>query len=155
MSTQKYFEAKVNIRIHHECPCRIGKSHPRGGNFNQGQGWLKSLPGGWNFPILHGLAHDGFSPTFKRIIPRTSRCTSWSCKIGVSHMGKKPSSFRKRWEKIVSQVFTSAVTLSGNFCQQNVKDSCIVNTHGVSISCAYTIWTFIISYHNYSKYWDP
>ena len=27
-----------NIRIHHECSCRIGKSHPRGRNFNQGRG---------------------------------------------------------------------------------------------------------------------
>ena len=23
--------------------------------------WLKFLPQGWDFPILHGLAHDGFS----------------------------------------------------------------------------------------------
>ena len=27
-----------NIRIHHECSCRIGKSHPRGRNFKQGRG---------------------------------------------------------------------------------------------------------------------
>ena len=29
---------KETIRIHHECPCRIWKSHPRGRNFNQGRG---------------------------------------------------------------------------------------------------------------------
>ena len=51
------------ITIHHECPCRIGKSHSKGQNFYQGRGllspWLKFLPWGWDFPILHGLAHDG------------------------------------------------------------------------------------------------
>ena len=51
------------ITIHHECPCRIGKSHPRGRNFYQGRGfprpWLKFRPRGWDLPILHGLAHDG------------------------------------------------------------------------------------------------
>ena len=52
------------IRVHHECPCRIGKSHPRGRNFNKGLGllspWLKFLPEGFYFPILHALGHDGF-----------------------------------------------------------------------------------------------
>ena len=28
--------AEKIITIHHECPCRIGKSHPRGRNFYQG-----------------------------------------------------------------------------------------------------------------------
>ena len=39
-------------------PCRIGNSPPWGMNFNQGFGksrcWLKFLPRGWDFPILHG-----------------------------------------------------------------------------------------------------
>ena len=36
------------ITIHHVCPCRIKISHPRGRDFNQGQGllspWLNSDP---------------------------------------------------------------------------------------------------------------
>ena len=38
--------------------CRIGKSHPRGRNFNLGKPhpWLKFLPLGWEFLILHGLS---------------------------------------------------------------------------------------------------
>ena len=61
-------------------PCRIGKSHPRGRSFNQGRGkprpWLKFLPLGWDFPILHGhswwilKSHSG---TLK-IGYRLSRC---------------------------------------------------------------------------------
>ena len=31
-----------NIRLHHECPCRIGKSHPRGRNYKQGRGLLSA-----------------------------------------------------------------------------------------------------------------
>ena len=55
--------AQKIIRIHRECPCKIGKSHPGGRNFEQGRGlpspWLKFLPRGLDFPILHGLAHGG------------------------------------------------------------------------------------------------
>ena len=29
-----------NITVHHECSCRIMKSHPRGMNFYQGRGLL-------------------------------------------------------------------------------------------------------------------
>ena len=58
-----YSLREKNIGSHHECPCRIEKSHPRGRNLNNGRGlpspWLKFLPRGWDFPILHGLAHDG------------------------------------------------------------------------------------------------
>ena len=48
------------ITIHYESPCRIEVSHPRGRNFNHGQG-------------LHGLAHDGlfFFHTFPRCLVRT------------------------------------------------------------------------------------
>ena len=39
-----------NITIHHDYPCRIGKSHPRGRKFYQGRGlpspWLKFRPRG-------------------------------------------------------------------------------------------------------------
>ena len=45
------------------------------------------------------LKMDSFSPTYKWIVPRTSGSTSWSCEIEVSYMGKKPISFRQRWEK--------------------------------------------------------
>ena len=55
------------ITIHYECPCRIGKSHPRGRNFYQGRGlpspWLKFGPRGWNFlPYMDWLMMDYFSP---------------------------------------------------------------------------------------------
>ena len=39
-----YLEAGEIIRIHHECSCRIGKSHPRGRNFNQGRGFAGPFP---------------------------------------------------------------------------------------------------------------
>ena len=42
------FSQDQNIRIYHECPCRIEISHPRGQNFNNGRGlpcpWLNSDP---------------------------------------------------------------------------------------------------------------
>ena len=51
-----------NMANRHECPCRIGKSHPRGRNFIQGRGlprpWLKFRSRRWDFPILHGLVLD-------------------------------------------------------------------------------------------------
>ena len=49
----------INVRIHRECPCRIGKFHPRGKTFNQNRG-LRFLSRGWDFPILYRLADDGF-----------------------------------------------------------------------------------------------
>ena len=81
------------IRIHYECSCRIGKSRPRGRNFNQGRGlpspWLKFLPEGEiSLFCMDWLMMDSFSPTFKWIVPRTSGSTSWSCEIEISHMGK-------------------------------------------------------------------
>ena len=53
------------IRIHHECTCRIGKSHPRDRNFNWVRGLpsksLVEIPTPWvRFPYLHGPVHDGF-----------------------------------------------------------------------------------------------
>ena len=47
---------------------------------------------------------DSFSPTFKWIGPRTSELNcglQWSCEIEVSHTGKKPISYRQRWDKII------------------------------------------------------
>ena len=47
-----YRQRLENIRIHHECPCRIEKSHPRDRNF------YKEIPSPQgDFPIM---AHDGF-----------------------------------------------------------------------------------------------
>ena len=39
---------------------------------------------------------DSFSPTLKW----TDSGPAWSCEIEVSHMGKKPISYRQRWEKM-------------------------------------------------------
>ena len=51
-------EAQI-ITIHHECPCKIGKSHPRGSVFLPGTRLGKIPIPRMRFPILHGLAHDG------------------------------------------------------------------------------------------------
>ena len=62
----------LSIAIHHECPCRIEISHPRGQNFNQGQGLpcpsLNSNPEGEIFlSNMERLMMDCFSPTFPRL----------------------------------------------------------------------------------------
>ena len=59
------------IAYHHECPCRIEISHPRGQNFIQGQGlpscWLNSDPEGEiSLSYMNRLKMDCFSPTFPR-----------------------------------------------------------------------------------------
>ena len=64
------------ITIHHERPCRIEISHPRGRKFNQGRGlpspWLNSDPEGEISPSYMGrLMMDRFSPTFLRDFVRT------------------------------------------------------------------------------------
>ena len=60
------------ITIHHECPCRTEKSHPRGRNFYQGRG-LPS-PGRNSKPesemdlsYMDWLMMDYFSPTFSEL----------------------------------------------------------------------------------------
>ena len=64
------------ITIHHECPCRIEISHPRGRKFNQGRGlpspWLNSDPEGEiSLSYMDRLMMDRFSPTFRRFFVRT------------------------------------------------------------------------------------
>ena len=67
---------KWNITIHHERPCRIEISHPRGRKFNQGRGlpspWLNSDPEGEiSLSYMDRLMMDRFSPTFRRVFVRT------------------------------------------------------------------------------------
>ena len=67
---------KMIITIHHECPCRIEISHPRGRNFNQGRGlpspWLNSDPEGEiSLSYMDRLMMDRFSPTFPRFFVGT------------------------------------------------------------------------------------
>ena len=64
------------ITIHHECPCRIEISYPRGWNFNQGRGlpspWLNSDPEGEiSLSYMDRLMMDRFSPTFRSVFVRT------------------------------------------------------------------------------------
>ena len=65
------------IRIHHECPCKIGKTHPRGRNFNHGQVVAESSVGiptlrvRFPYPAWTGSWRILFSPPL-RLIPRTS-----------------------------------------------------------------------------------
>ena len=65
-----------NITIHHEFPCRIEISHPKGRNFNQGRGlpspWLNSDPEGEiSLSYMDRLMVDCFSPTFSRFFVGT------------------------------------------------------------------------------------
>ena len=64
------------ITIHHERPCRIEISHPRGRKFNQGRGlpspWLNSDPEGEiSLSYMDRLMMDRFSPTFRRVFVKT------------------------------------------------------------------------------------
>ena len=64
------------ITIHHERPCRIEISHPRGRKFNQGRGlpspWLNSDPEGEiSLSYMDRLMMDRFSPTYRRVFVRT------------------------------------------------------------------------------------
>ena len=64
------------ITIHHERPCRIEISHPRGRKFNKGRGlpspWLNSDPEGEiSLSYMDRLMMDRFSPTFRRFFVRT------------------------------------------------------------------------------------
>ena len=75
VSKQSYQE---NITIHHECPCRIEISHPRGRNFNLGRGlpspWLNSDPEGEiSLSYMDRLMMDRFSPTFRSVFVRTQK----------------------------------------------------------------------------------
>ena len=53
--------------FHHECPCRIEISHPRGRNFNEGRGlpspWLDfDLEGEISLSYVDRLMMDSFIP---------------------------------------------------------------------------------------------
>ena len=68
---QYWLAHKKTITIHHERPCRIEISHPRGRKFNQGRGlpspWLNSDPEGEiSLSYIDSLMMDRFSPTFRR-----------------------------------------------------------------------------------------
>ena len=88
-----------SMRIHHECPCRIVKSHPRGRTFNQERGLPVEIPAPRvRFPYPAWISSmDSFSPTFKWIVPRTNGPEAWSYEIEVSHMGKKLISYGQWW----------------------------------------------------------
>ena len=78
---------KEIITIHHECPCRIEISHPRGQNFNQGLGkprpWLKFRPRALDIYILHGQAHDGsfFNQFSKVFCPNIKSPKTWKFEL--------------------------------------------------------------------------
>ena len=67
-------ESVINKRIttiHHERPCRIEISHPRGRKFNQGRGlpspWLNSDPEGEiSLSYMDRFMVDRFSPAFRK-----------------------------------------------------------------------------------------
>ena len=87
-----------NITIHHECPCRIEISQPRGRNFNQ----VIFRPWGWDFSILHGQAHDGlFFSHFSKL-------------SSVHKMSIKLENFIGFTLILSSRVFLSGMTMCGN-----------------------------------------
>ena len=55
------------IRIHHECPCRIGKSHRGAGISTRDEACRE---GEISLSCMDWLMKDSFSSTFKWIIPR-------------------------------------------------------------------------------------
>ena len=66
----------MNLTIHHECPCRIEISHPRGQKLNQGGGlprpWLNFDPEGEISPsYMDRLMMDCFTPTFPSFLVET------------------------------------------------------------------------------------
>ena len=71
-----FSQTPKTITIHHERPCRIEISHPRGRKFNQGRGlpspWLNSDPKGEiSLSYMDRLMMDRFSLTFRRVFVRT------------------------------------------------------------------------------------
>ena len=67
---------KKTVTIHHECQCRIETSHPRGRNFNQGQGlpspWLNSDPEGEiSLSYMDKPMMDCFLPLFQGFLAGT------------------------------------------------------------------------------------
>ena len=71
---KRFISLENIITIHHDCPCRVEISHPRGRNFNQGRGlpdpWLNSDPEGENsLSYMDRLMTDCFSPTFRGFCP--------------------------------------------------------------------------------------
>ena len=94
-----------NIRIHHGCPCRTGKFHLRGRNFNQGWGLLIEIP----IPRVRFPYHAGTGSwwiLFLSVLSGLFLGPAWSCEVEVSHLGKKPISYRQRWEKVVSHLLS-------------------------------------------------
>ena len=93
------FSQMRTMRIHHECPCRIGKSHPRGRNFNQGRGlpspWIPTPRMRFSYPAWIGFWCFFFLPPLSGLFLGPV----WSCNIEVSHMGEKPTSYWQRWVK--------------------------------------------------------
>ena len=74
-----------NITIHHECPCRKGKSQLRGRNFCQGRGllspWLKfQTRGEISLSYMDWLMMDYFSPTLVNFNPQI-RLSNYSGKF--------------------------------------------------------------------------
>ena len=68
------------ITIHHERPCRIEISHPRGRKFNQGRGlprpWLNSDPEGEiSLSYMDRLMMDRFSPIFEGVLSEHKNST--------------------------------------------------------------------------------
>ena len=71
---------RKSITIHHERPCRIEISHPRGRKFNQGRGlpspWLNSDPEGEiSLSYMDRLMMDRFSPIFEGFLSEHKNST--------------------------------------------------------------------------------
>ena len=73
------------------------RAHSRGRNFNQGRGWNPTPRVRVLYPVWTGSWWVLFLPPLSGLFLGPA----WSCEMEVSHMGKKPISYRQRWEKIL------------------------------------------------------
>ena len=76
------------ITIHHEYPCRIEISHPRGRNFNQGRGlpspWLNSDPES-EISLSHIPTHTRSSDPYVSSLSEKSVPHRYPCEISVTN----------------------------------------------------------------------
>ena len=76
-----------NISIHHECPCRIRRSHPRVQPGTRLADSLVKNPNPWvrfPYPAWTGSRWLLFLSPLSELF----QGPAWSCEIEVSHMGK-------------------------------------------------------------------
>ena len=113
-----------NIRLHHECPCRIGKSHQRVVISTRDEAcWVP----GWNsYPkdeislsYMDWFMMDSFSPPLSGLFLGPAGMVTVMRDRSISH-GQK-ASYRQRWEKNktnISKCSTQSTTKALRSCME-------------------------------------